>query len=915
MTRHRLLVALAFAAVTMGGFSRPASPTLQAQGLATTQKLDAALLSRLAQVAPATPLEVVIVFTNIEDAASVRALSTRFHQMQVLPMAGAILTAAQIRTIAEWPGVYSITLNAPLQYFLAESIPLVQADTVWSTYGQTGGNTTVAVIDSGIDAVHRDLAFGSKVIQNVKILPFQLSQENLPITDTSSGHGTHVSSTIGGTGVASNGRYRGVAPDVKLVGLGSGDAHAILTATQAYDWVLQHHAEYGIRVVNNSWGSTGGEISLRNPIVIATLAAYKKGILSVFAAGNDGGYDVMNPYSLAPWVLSVAAGKKDRTLADFSSRGLDGDYFKHPDLTAPGVGIVAARQTLAGYASTPSIFPNPVNPLWTASYVAMSGTSMATPHVAGAAALLFSSNPQLSPDQVITLLTSTVTPMPGYALHEAGRGYMNVRAAFEASRSLEGNLDAFLAGQQEHSETEVVGFDPNVPAVYDEYLFSGLTPVGVTGMDPIDHPFQVPDGTLYVETRVTWTPDVEDAFDMEIIDPQGHVVVSSGNGLEEGEAALFVPDAPGGYILRLHPFAAVATQYQARVKVAYGAPPTGWPPSTPPAHQVYVGVDGLYKAYGAVGLISENFRSGDTGFLVFNARYGDGTSIPDAAARLRVVFTDRHGQIVAVDDDITLRGDGGLQANIDTGTAGWTPGRITVSFAWNGPESIRALTTGFTLNNLATTLRTNKPSYLPGETIAFQGTAALRNTVAAGDADIAPPLGATITLRLLDAAGNRLASTQALTDRDGRYSGTIVAPAISRGQTTLVAESAYHDETIVVGTKTWYGTTKTTLTFPGNAEPSVSLSVTPSNNPRVQSAEATITDADGQSDVTTIDVTLVTASDKLAGRWSKADMSGVDGNTWMWRNVVLLQGTGPWTLSVTARDTAGHVTTAKKTIQ
>jgi serine protease AprX len=558
----RLLCFFVFAAFAP---LRPTVPVLQAQAIASL-KLDAALATRLSQVAPGAPLEVVIVFSDISAAPTVRGLSTKFIQMRTLPMAGAVLTAAQIRTIAEWPQIHSITLNARLTYFLAESVPLIKADQVWSA-GETGANTTVAVIDSGIDGTHPDLSTGSKVIQNVKVLPFAPSLENQALTDTTSGHGTHVAGTIGGTGVASGGYYRGVAPDVKLVGLGAGEVIAILTATQAYDWVLTHHAEYNIRVVSNSWGTTGGEINLRNPVVMATFEAYKKGILSVFAAGNDGGSDVMNPYSLAPWVLAVAAGSKAGALADFSSRGKAGDAFKHPDITAPGVDIFATRTKTVGITALDP-FPNPVNATWTPYYTMMSGTSMATPHVSGAAALLFSSNPMLSPDQVIDALVQTTTPMPAYALHEAGYGYLNALAAYQASRTMTGNLTAFLAGDRDHSEAEVLGFDPNQPVTVTEQVFTGSTAAGAGGVPAIDHPFDVGSGTLYVDVRVTWSPQIEDAYDVEILDPDGTVVVSSGNSVGEAETALFAPKKTGRYVLRLNPFAAVGAQYEARVRMA-----------------------------------------------------------------------------------------------------------------------------------------------------------------------------------------------------------------------------------------------------------------------------------------------------------------------------------------------------------
>ncbi len=415
--------------------------TTNASGI-VADHVDIELLSLLDTVLPAAPIEVVIVFDDMSATSEVAALANEFYAMQTLPMAGAILPAGLIDVVAALPGVDYIVHNQPLEYFLAESVSYVKADQVWTTYGEKGGgDVAAAVIDSGIDGLHPDMG---NVVQNVKVLPLLPPIENFPQTDTTSGHGTHVAGTIGGDGTFSGGHYRGIAPEVDLVGLGSGEAISILTAAEAYDWVLTNHAEYNIRVINNSWGISGGDFDPQNPINVASRAAYEAGILSVFAAGNDGGNDIMNPYSIAPWVLAVAAGDKSGNLAGFSSRGKSGDALKHPDLTAPGVDIYAARSSTIGITALDTAL-NPVDVLWTPFYTKMSGTSMATPHVVGAAALLFSSNPDLSPDQVMDLLVTTTNPMNN-ALHEAGSGYMDVLAAYEASLNVTGNLADFLNG-------------------------------------------------------------------------------------------------------------------------------------------------------------------------------------------------------------------------------------------------------------------------------------------------------------------------------------------------------------------------------------------------------------------------------------------------------------------------------------
>lgn len=262
--------------------------------------------------------------------------------------------------------------------------------------------------------------------------------ENLAITDTTSGHGTHVASTVGGTGAALAGKYHGVATGSHLVGLGSGEVVFILTALESFDWVLTHSGLYGIRAISNSWG-TSGSFSPDDPINVASRRAYDAGLVVVFAAGNSGpDSNTLNPYCVAPWVICVAAGLKDsRTLADFSSRGVPGDPFYHPTITAPGVNIVAARATTGIVINT--FFAVDLIDIGTDAvlYAAASGTSMATPHVSGTVALMLEANPTLTPDQIKSSLEDTATPMPGYERYQVGAGYVNAYRAVTLAQTLQ----------------------------------------------------------------------------------------------------------------------------------------------------------------------------------------------------------------------------------------------------------------------------------------------------------------------------------------------------------------------------------------------------------------------------------------------------------------------------------------------
>src|SRR2546430_7096602 len=243
------------------------------------------------------------------------------------------------------------------------------------------------------------------------------------------------SSDVCSSDLALGGKYRGVAIGSKLVGIGAGEALFIFTALEGFDWVLQNRTKYGIRVISNSWG-TSGAFSPDDPVNVASKWAHDAGLVVVFAAGNAGpDLDTLNPYCVAPWVICVAAGHKDgRTLADFSSRGIPGDPLYHPTLTAPGVDIAAARATTGIVMNT--FFAVDLIDLGTdaVSYTAASGTSMATPHVSGTVALMLEANPALTPDQVKATLEATATPMPGYRQDEVGAGFLN---PYEAARGVQ----------------------------------------------------------------------------------------------------------------------------------------------------------------------------------------------------------------------------------------------------------------------------------------------------------------------------------------------------------------------------------------------------------------------------------------------------------------------------------------------
>lgn len=413
--------------------------------------IDPLLEDQLSGVGEATPVRAILTYEarpTEEQVREVRQTGALVHEFEVLPMLGVLATGEQIRQIPSLEGVSSVYADRQLDLFLDESRPLVGADRVENELGFRGEGIGVAVIDSGIDGLYsQDVRFPERTVQNVKIVGDNLFTgqsvvlEDLPNTDTTSGHGTHVSGVVGGDGSASEGRYTGVAPGVDLVGIGVGDGPFVLFALQGFDYVLANRRRYNIQVVNNSYGTTG-EFDPDEPLNVATKEAHDAGITVVFASGNAGpDNDTLNPFSVAPWVIGVAAGQKDgETLAEFSSRGRPGSDLYRPTLTAPGVDIVSTRASTGvgtGLLAVPDDAGN-IPPDLLPFYTTLSGTSFSSPHVAGTVALMKQANPDLTPDEAKQSLTRTATPMD-YAVHEAGAGYLD---AFEAVQTVQSNTAA-----------------------------------------------------------------------------------------------------------------------------------------------------------------------------------------------------------------------------------------------------------------------------------------------------------------------------------------------------------------------------------------------------------------------------------------------------------------------------------------
>lgn len=484
-------------------------------------------------------LEVIVTFEDRSALEQLTALDPQRQTTRTLPMALATLTPDQIRQVASWEGTRSIWENARDEYYLDDSIEMINADDVWAGEGlrgaYDGSGVTVAVTDTGVDPTHPDLPHGDKVIHNFAVVGDPLSDTNVtfvdsPVSIDDHGHGTHVSGTIAGTGAASDGHFTGVAPGADIVSFKLGSANVLSWwAIQSYDWILTEGEEHNVRVVSNSWGGGGGsDYDPEDPVNVATKAAYDEGVVTVFAAGNSGSPNTMGRNSVSPYVVAVAAANKDFTLASFSSTGRpDGNQDRdaggglyRPTITAPGVDIGAARSSTATLMSTGVVTDNPF-------YTRASGTSMATPHVSGTVALMLEANPALSARDVMDILECSADEMPGYSSFEVGAGMLDAQAAVKWAEKGRTNC------KPADDSTLVAAGDPTP-------ISGTVLPGGYlvdTAVEDIDekfwsyHEVDVAAGTAAISAAIQWDNPADNIY-LFLYDPQGNEVSSSGGLLD-----------------------------------------------------------------------------------------------------------------------------------------------------------------------------------------------------------------------------------------------------------------------------------------------------------------------------------------------------------------------------------------------
>ena len=498
------------------------------------QSLDPELAVTLNNATDDSNINAVIVYHNSvtdADIADLQALGILGGtRMRVLPVVNVTATRTQLIAISRLASVRSIygsrtlTFNSD-PYFNVTGVQRIANDGELRTDNGglpvTGRDVTVAVLDTGVNAAHADLA--GRVVQNVRLNDLQsapagfnypLPVEDLGNTDPVSGHGTFVGGVIAASGASSEGRFGGVAPGARLLGLSAGDAN-LVNVLSGFDYLLERGSQYGVRVVNCSF-SANTVFDPHDPVNVATKMLTDRGVNIVFSAGNTGpGSGTMNPYAVAPWVIGVGATDAAGRLASYSSRGNFGDELQHPTLVAPGTNIVSLRSlpSMTGVTGVIGADSQRLSSSEMPYYTTATGTSFSAPQVAGAVALMMEANPGLSPADVKEILSRTATPLPRYFYHEAGAGMLNTYAAVLEAAFPEREIGAFRSTISRNG----VKFTTRTSQTFEQMVFPNATAsTNVT----------IPSNTVQASITIAWDVSAND-FGLQVYNSSNALVGES----------------------------------------------------------------------------------------------------------------------------------------------------------------------------------------------------------------------------------------------------------------------------------------------------------------------------------------------------------------------------------------------------
>ncbi len=318
------------------------------------------------------------------------------------------VTAADIEILSKQEDVEQIWPDLPVHTCLNTSVPKIAAPTVWAA-GLKGEGIKIAVIDTGIDDTHPD--FAGRIMVTKSFVGGSARDDN--------GHGTHVAGILAGSGVKSNGQYVGVAPAANLYiakVLQADGGGSMSTVMAGIEWAVLEHQ---VQIINLSLGGIGSGDGTDALSTLCDEAVRQADVVMCVAAGNSGpGTKTVGPPGCARYVITIGATDDNDRVAVFSSRGPTADGRVKPDIVFPGVGIVAPQAT-----------GTQVGAVIEAGYVTSDGTSMATPHASGVAALIRQANPELTAEQVKTHMLAGAVDI-GALPNERGVGRADAYQAY-----------------------------------------------------------------------------------------------------------------------------------------------------------------------------------------------------------------------------------------------------------------------------------------------------------------------------------------------------------------------------------------------------------------------------------------------------------------------------------------------------
>lgn len=388
---------------------------------------------RQKRAAATSTLRIIVQFHNKVSLGRIRVLRKHLrsfdlpvkHRLYMLNAVASEVTMKGLRRMCSCKEVKRIYLDNIKKLLLSVATPSIGSTAVRKTKGLTGRGINVAIIDTGVFP-HPDLTRPANRIIYFKDL---LSRRKRPYDDN--GHGTHVAGDIAGNGWSSNGRIRGPAPKAGIVAIKAfnraGDA-LDSTIIKGIEWCIRNRKRFNLRILNLSFGSPGFASCSGDLLCQAVEKAAKSGIVVVVAAGNAGPRrSTIESPGNSPSAITIGAvddhrnaSQADDSITFYSSRGPVSKGRTKPDLVAPGESIISLRSPRSRLDRE---FPGM---RIGKRYFVMSGTSVAAPLVAGAAAQLLQWKPKLTPKQVKALLKRNAFSL-GLRPNTGGSGEINIR--------------------------------------------------------------------------------------------------------------------------------------------------------------------------------------------------------------------------------------------------------------------------------------------------------------------------------------------------------------------------------------------------------------------------------------------------------------------------------------------------------